>query len=142
MQVEPDHRLLGIDRRPASAPRNELIANGVLDPQSSKKGVRDLRIAHIAIDGQRMFGSQILGPVDRLYRLIQFIGRLDIGFVNRLQNANGRAQPEVRFVERGLLADEGNAAPAGCDFFCADLAKFVRQHWFEAAGAGCEEVHG
>src|SRR5205823_288655 len=87
-----------------------LIADCVLDAQSGVLGVRDARVADVAIDGQRVFWRQPARPIEAAHGVVQFIGRLDMDFEDRPQYSNRRAQPQIRLVEQGEIARELDAA--------------------------------
>src|SRR5205823_7762128 len=54
VQVKTDHGLVNVDAWPLAAFGDELIANSVLDLESRVFGMRDARIAHITVHGQRV----------------------------------------------------------------------------------------
>ena len=59
VQVEPDHRPLGVHARPAADPLAELVADRVLHPPGGVLRVRDRRVADVAIDRQRVVRRQV-----------------------------------------------------------------------------------
>jgi len=91
VQIERHHRRFDVDARSAPLPFEELIADGVFHSQRGVFGMGDRRIAHVGIDGQRVFGRHVPGPVVALDDVVEFVGRADLGIENRRQDPNGGA---------------------------------------------------
>ena len=138
VQVEADHRFVDVDAGPPAAPRHELVADGVLGLEGRILGVRDPRVADVAVHRQRVLGREVLGPVDGLHGFVQFFRRGDRDVKDGLQNADGGAQPEVGLVKDGPLPGKGNTAAARVDVDRPEPAQFVRQDCFQPAGTGRE----
>src|SRR5205085_1879167 len=143
VQVQTDHRLVHIDARPPAAALDELVADCVLGAQGRVLGVRDVRIADVAIDGNRVLGRQVLRPIDLAHGLVEFVRRSHLHFEDGPQHADGGTQPEVGQVKNGPVAVEVDAAAAGCDFGGTERAEFVRQYGFDPTATGGEKAfHG
>ena len=73
MQIQTDHRPLGVHARPSAALFTELIADRILDSAGRILRMRDRRVAHIGVDGQGVFLSHELRPIGVENELVQFI---------------------------------------------------------------------
>ena len=72
------------------------------------------RVADVAIDGERVVGRQVRATSRaRCTASYSSSGEATVGFEDRLQDADGGAQPEVGPVEQGPVAGEVDAAAAG-----------------------------
>ena len=103
--------------------------------------MRDRRVAHVAIDGERVIERHVLRPVDRLHGRIEIVGRMDGHFEDGPKDADRGAQPEVGAVESREIAVKAHAAAARFDIDGVELAQLVREDVFESAGTGCEKLH-
>src|SRR5207247_8440984 len=102
--------------------------------------VRDVRVADVGIDRQRVLRRQVARPVDGADRVVQFVRRGDGKLGDGTQHADGRAQPEIGLIERVLAADKVNAAAAGFDLYGADGAQLIGEDGFQTTGTGGEEL--
>ena len=99
VQIQADHRPFDVHARPDARRLAELIADGIFHTPRSVLRMRDIRIAHIAIDGKRVVRRHPSRPVNGPHHVVEFVRVIHIGFDDRLQYANGRAQPEISSIE-------------------------------------------
>ena len=92
-----------------------------------------LRVADVAIDGQRVVRRHVARPVESAHGVVQFVRRGHGRFEDRPQDADGGAQPEVGLVEQGQVAGEVDAAAARLHVGRAEAAQLVGQHRLDAA---------
>ena len=100
--------------------------------------MRDGRIADVAIDRERVLGRQELVPVDGPHRVVEFVGRMDLGFQHGPQYANGGAKPQARAIEQSMIALEAHPTAPRLDRLRTEGGQFASQDRLQPARTGGE----
>ena len=110
----------------------EVVGNSILHLVSHKLRVAELIAEHHRIHSKSLLIRQILLPLDGLYGIIHLFSRLGLEVLDRLQNAQCRAQTEVSAIHHLFVAGERNHSSANLYIVCSQCGKLFCQHLLQS----------